>query len=203
MRYPNGKIYHTNKQSSTPKISKQKSTFSNRGMTLEEMINQANKWYLLNDKAVIHKKPTPIQVVSVDYPKRSRAVIKEAYYRAASTTDYNGIYKGRYIDFEAKQTNLKTSFPLQNIHQHQIDHMRQCAQHGGICFVLFLFKTRREAYVYPIEPLIEDWNAFLAKEYTGIPIERIQNKGIAVPFRFKPELDYLTAVEGLIDGTTK
>lgn len=198
MRYPNGKIYQAQTQHDLPKIRKGKTTFSNRGMKLEDMINHTNKWYLLHDKAVIHKKPTPIQVVTIDYPKRSRAVIKEAYYKVASTTDYNGVYKGKYIDFEAKQTNLKTTFPLHNIHQHQIDHMTQCLHHGGFCFVLFLFKARNEAYVYPIRALLEDWQAFLAKEMTAIPLERIQREGILVEMGYQPQLDYLKAVDQLL-----
>ena len=67
-------------------------------MSLEQQINESNKYYLLEDIAVVHKKPTPVQIVKVDYPKRSRAVIKEAYFRQASTTDYNGVYQGRYLD---------------------------------------------------------------------------------------------------------
>ena len=82
------------------------------GMDFEEAINQSNQYYLLNKQAVVHKKPTPVQIVKVDYPKRSAAVIKEAYFRQASTTDYNGVYQGRYIDFEAKETKNTTSFPL-------------------------------------------------------------------------------------------
>ena len=74
---------------------------SNLGMKLENLINNSNTYYLENDLAVIHKKPTPIQVVRVDYPARNKAVIREAYYKTPSTTDYNGVYKGKYIDFEA------------------------------------------------------------------------------------------------------
>ncbi|MDK6437264.1 Holliday junction resolvase RecU, partial [Lactobacillus crispatus] len=55
--------------------------FSDRGMTLEQQINESNEYYLNHNIAVIHKKPTPIQIVKVDYPRRSRAVIKEAYFR--------------------------------------------------------------------------------------------------------------------------
>ena len=55
--------------------------FANRGMTFEKMINESNQYYLSRGLAVIHKKPTPIQIVKVDYPRRSRAKIVEAYFR--------------------------------------------------------------------------------------------------------------------------
>ena len=79
---------------------------SNRGMVLENDLNATNEYYLLNNVAVIYKKPTPITINKVDYPSRKDAVIKEAHFKIPSTTDYNGIYKGKYIDFEAKETKL-------------------------------------------------------------------------------------------------
>ena len=66
--------------------------FANRGMTFEKMINESNQYYLSRGLAVIHKKPTPIQIVKVDYPRRSRAKIVEAYFRQASTTDLSLIH---------------------------------------------------------------------------------------------------------------
>ncbi len=76
------------------RLPKKKSVdFANRGMSFEKMINETNDYYLSHDLAVIHKKPTPIQIVKVDYPRRSRAKIVEAYFRQASTTDYSGVYK--------------------------------------------------------------------------------------------------------------
>ena len=74
------------------------------------MINATNDYYLSHGIAVIHKKPTPVQIVRVDYPQRSRAKIVEAYFRQASTTDYSGVYEGFYIDFEAKETRQKMRF---------------------------------------------------------------------------------------------
>ena len=104
--------------------------YGKRGMNLEDDINSSNKYYLDNDIAVIYKKPTPIKVVKVDYNKRINTKITEAYYEIPSTTDYNGIYKGKYIDFEAKETKSKTSFSLNNIHKHQIDHLIKVKNHG-------------------------------------------------------------------------
>ena len=74
-------------------------TYANRGMGLENDISLSNEFYLNNDIAVIYKKPTPITIAKVDYPSRLEAVIKEGYFKTPSTTDYNGIYKGKYIDF--------------------------------------------------------------------------------------------------------
>ena len=76
IQYPNGKIYTPNKNSL--KTIKKDYTFSNRGKTLEDELNDANEYYLVHEIAVIYKKPIPIQVVKVDYPSRSGAVIKEA-----------------------------------------------------------------------------------------------------------------------------
>lgn len=112
IKYPNGHLPLYNEvRKKQLKRASQKTTFSNRGMRFEEAINQSNDYYLNHGIAVIHKKPTPVQIVKVDYPKRSAAVIKEAYFKDASTTDYNGVYQGHYLDFEAKETKNKTSFP--------------------------------------------------------------------------------------------
>ena len=99
--------------------------YSNRGMGLESDLNNTNKYYLENNIAVIYKKPTPITINKVNYHSRKDALITEAHFKIPSTTDYNGIFKGKYIDFEAKETKNKTSFPLSNIHTHQIEHLKK------------------------------------------------------------------------------
>ena len=90
-------------------------TYANRGMTLEELINKTNDYYIETDQAIIYKKPTPIGIVKSDYKN-----ITKAYFKAPSTLDYNGVYKGYYIEFDAKETNSSTSFPISNIHEHQL-----------------------------------------------------------------------------------
>ena len=66
-------------------------SYGNRGMSLEEDLNISNSYYVDRGVAFIYKKPTPIQITKVDYPSRSSAVIKEAYFKEPSTTDYNGL----------------------------------------------------------------------------------------------------------------
>ena len=179
-------------------FSKAKTDHKNRGMTFENMINESNEYYLINNIAIIHKKPIPIQIVKVDYPSRSAAVIKEAYYKVPSTTDYNGIYKGQYIDFEAKETNNKTSFPLSNIHSHQIEHLNQVEKHGGISFVLIYFKILDEIYLLESNHL----SSFYKRSIEGrksITISEIREKGYLITEGYAPRINYLKAVEVLIN----
>ena len=128
MKYPSG----------IEKCKSKTINYGNRGMLFENEINETNSYYLNNNIAIIYKKPTPITVTKVDFHSRRDAIIKEAYFKTPSTTDYNGIYKGKYIDFEAKETKLEY-FPLRNIHEHQIDHLKRIVYHGGIGFLLVYF----------------------------------------------------------------
>ena len=168
--------------------------YSSRGMGLENILNQTNELYRLQKRAVIHKKPTPIQVVKVNYPVRSAAQITEAYFRQASTTDYNGVYKGRYIDLETKN---KTSFPLKNIHTHQLEHMKECCEQGGIAFVIFYFSSLKEYYLLEykwIEQFVHD----SSKKRQSIPLTYIKEHGQLISISLQMTLNYLDAVDSLL-----
>ena len=109
--------------------------YANRGMDLENIINDTNEYLLENDIALIYKKPTPIGVVKVSY-ENNKQIINKAYFATQSTLDYNGLYRGKYIEFDAKNTESKTSFPLSNVHEHQIKHIRNVIRHKGIVFLI-------------------------------------------------------------------
>ncbi|WP_175991242.1 Holliday junction resolvase RecU [Bacillus sp. Marseille-Q1617] len=194
--YPNGKRYTETKSSSKNTKVKQVS-YSNRGMTLEEDINETNQYYLVHKTAVIHKKPTPVQIVDVHYPTRSAAVIKEAYFKQPSTTDYNGVYKSRYIDFEAKETKNKTSFPLQNFHEHQINHMESVYLQDGITFVLLRFSLTEEVYLLPFQALKAFWDRMISGGRKSIRKEEIEEAGYKIPLGLHPRVDYLKIVHQL------
>jgi recombination protein U len=168
---------------------------ANLGMSLENDVNQSNKYYLDTKIAVIHKKPIPVQIVKVDFPARNRAKIIEAYYKIPSTTDYNGIYRGYYIDFDCKETNNKTSFPLKNLYDHQYQHLLDIKNLGGIGFLFFYLKTLGTYYLLSINDIETFRNN---NDIHSLPFSFIKEKGIIVKFGFNPRLDYLKAVDEFI-----
>ncbi len=163
--------------------------YSNRGMNLENLINESNEYYVEKDIALIYKKPTPIGISEAVYTNRGR-VIKNGYFKAPSTLDYNGIYKGKYIEFEAKETQNKTSFPLANFHEHQLKYIKKVLHHGGICFVIL--KMNGIIYLIRGSDLIDfiDHNS-----RKSIPYSFIEENGFVIKEQYIPALDYLKVVD--------
>lgn len=185
VNYPNGKKF------------KDQTSFnntSNRGMELERDINTTNQYYLDTKKANIHKKPTPVTIVHVDYPARTAAKITEAYFKVPSTTDYNGVYRGKAIDFEAKECNSKTSFPLQSIHPHQISHLSDVIYHGAIAFVIFRFTQYGETYYVEAKKVVDFYNAMTRK---SIPYAWFKENGIIIPYNYVKPVDFLKVIDEL------
>ncbi len=165
----------------------------NRGMVLEDDLNITNEYYRNNDIAIIYKKPTPITINHVNYPSRKDAVITEAHFKIPSTTDYNGVYKGKYIDFEAKETRSKTCFPLSNIHPHQINHLQQIIKHGGIGFIIVRFTTLNKTFLLMADDLLE---FIKLNKRKSIPYNYFAQYGKIIKESWSPRLDYLKVLEG-------
>ena len=183
--YPNKK-----KISTTHSVS---DNYTRRGMSLEKDLNDSNAYYADCDRALIHKKPTPIQVVKVDYPARNSAKITEAYYKTPSTTDYNGIYRGRAVDFEAKETKSKTSFPFKSIHKHQIEHLRKVLYHKGIGFFIIRFTSYGQTFLIDAGIIIRMWD----EGKTSITYQEVQQCGSLIKESLTPRLRYLDNVDAI------
>ncbi len=194
MRYPNGKTYQKKENLEQNKSSAHRTLLSaaNRGMSLEEDINLSNDFYRDSGIALINKRPTPINIVKVDYSRGAR--ITDAYFEKQSTTDYNGVYKGRYIDFEAKNTKSTTSFPLSNISDHQIVHLKNVLKHGGIAFFIISFQMKDEIYLLDASFVIDFYEHGKRK---SIPYEVFTKEGILIKQDYSPRLHYLDAVDAL------
>ena len=191
--YPNGK-----------KPQQKSINRANLGMTLESDIEVTNQYYLEKNIAVIYKKPTPVQVVSVSYPARNKAKITEAYYKTPSTTDFNGIYRGFYIDFDAKETKSKTSIPLKNIHEHQIEHLKRITDAGGIGFLIVYFQAYGEYYYLPFDVLYDHYQDSLKDGRKSIAYDTFKQEAFLIKFGFNPRLNYLKVIdEYVIPGLLK
>lgn len=184
MKYPNNINKNINN-------SKEVISFGNRGMDLENDLNLTNNYYKDIDKAFIYKKPVPIKVTDVDYKSKGKT-IRKAYFESPSTTDYNGLYKGRYVDFEAKETNNKTSFPLMNIHKHQIDHIRHIDKHKGICFLIVRFNRLDKTYLLFSKDFLYYIDNYDKK---SISISYFEEYGHLINFKYQPRIDYLEIVD--------
>ena len=193
IRYPNGQEYKKSTERKRKKTSSEISISSaNRGMSFEADINASNEYYRDHDVCIITKRPTPINVVKVDYTKGAK--ITHAYFEQQSTTDYNGVYKSRYIDFEAKTTKNKTAFPLNNISKHQIEHLKKVIYHGGIAFFIIQFESLDIVYIIDASYVIH----FYEKgERKSIPLSCFQESGVIVERSYNPRLKYIDAVNKL------
>lgn len=124
-----------------------------RGSTLEDMINHSNEVYREKKLALIQKIPTPITPISID--KQSRHITL-AYFDQKSTVDYIGTVQGIPICFDAKECAVKT-FPLQNIHEHQVQFMKEFEEQGGISFIILSYTSMDEVYYIPFRDIEQFW----------------------------------------------
>ena len=124
-----------------------------RGSTLEEIINLTNEKYRANRLAVIQKVPTPITPINIDKNTRH---ITLAYFDQKSTVDYIGAVQGIPVCFDAKEC-AENTFPLQNVHEHQITFMKEFEEQKGIAFLLIYFKKQDVFYYLPFEELWKYW----------------------------------------------
>ena len=168
------------------------STYSNRGMSLESDINVSNEYYKDKEIALIYKKPTPIKPIKVIY---NTGKITEAYFETQSTLDYNGVYKGKYIEFDAKETISKTSFPLSNIHPHQLEHIKNVIKHQGIAFLIVRFTTLNEDYLIMGNTLLDYINN---NERKSIPLSYISDNGYLINENYNPRLEYIKIIDKLL-----
>ena len=190
MRYPNGKVAPASKVQE-PTV---KHNTSRRGMTLENDINDTNAYYLAHDIANIHKKPTPITIVDVSYPSRNKAKIVEAYFKVPSTTDYNGVYRGKYIDFEAKECRSKTAFPFSSIHPHQIKHLASVLSHGAIAFIIIRMVAYDIDYLIKAEDFILFYNETTRR---SLPYDWIVTYGHAIERHYLIPVDYIKTIDAV------
>ncbi len=156
-----------------------------RGSTFEEYINRTNEKYLEHGLALIQKIPTPITPVAIDKTTRH---ITLAYFGQKSTVDYIGAVQGIPICFDAKECHTDT-FPLQNIHAHQVAFMQNFEKQGGIAFFLISYSARDIFYYLRLSKLLEFWKRIKEGGRKSFRYEELEpqfffqsENGILVPY---------------------
>lgn len=163
----------------------------NRGMAFEMLINLANQMYQRGGVALINKRPTPVKVIK----SRGSQVIN-GFYEAKSTVDYDGVYKGRAVAFEAKSTEKDTRFDLKNIAQHQLDYLEKAEKMGAICFFLIEFSKDRSVFAVPLS-VIQSYvrMSHQPKGKKSIPRADFDIYGYLVEQTERAPIDYLQYVD--------
>lgn len=156
-----------------------------RGSTLEEFINHANEIYADHGLALIQKIPTPITPIEIDKNTRH---ITLAYFDKKSTVDYIGAVQGIPVCFDAKECDSDT-FPLQNIHEHQLDFMKAFEAQQGVAFFLLYFSHRDKFYYLRYSLIREFWNRAQSGGRKSFKIDELeedyffnQKQGVLVPY---------------------
>ena len=124
-----------------------------RGSTLEELVNRTNEMYREKGLALIQKIPTPITPVRMDKEHRH---ITLAYFEQRSTVDYIGAVQGIPVCFDAKECCADT-FPLANVHPHQVQFMKDFEKQGGVAFFLIFYSNSNQFYYLPLRNLLTFW----------------------------------------------
>lgn len=163
-----------------------------RGSTLEEFINRTIELYLEHGLALIQKIPTPITPINIDKDHRH---ITLAYFEQKSTVDYIGAVQGIPVCFDAKECATNT-FPLQNVHEHQIRFMENFEKQNGVSFLLIYFTKREEFYYLTFEQLKKFWDRSQAGGRKSFRLEELdpafffeRNGNVLVPFLEPMQID--------------
>ena len=156
-----------------------------RGSSLEEFVNRTNETYAKHHLALIQKVPTPITPIRIDKETRH---ITLAYFDKKSTVDYIGAVQGIPVCFDAKECNTDT-FPLQNIHEHQMKFMEEFERQKGIAFFLIYFTHREQYYYLTYREAAKFWERAAAGGRKSFRIEELEegyffrgSKGFFIPY---------------------
>lgn len=164
-----------------------------RGSALEELVNRTNEVYAAHALALIQKVPTPITPINIDKQTRH---ITLAYFEQKSTVDYIGVVQGIPVCFDAKECHSDT-FPLQNIHAHQVAFMQQFEKQQGVAFFLIHYTKRDIFYYLPLRTLLIFWERMQNGGRKSFRIEELEDSyfftsgknGVFVPYLDALQLD--------------
>lgn len=162
--------------------------FANKGMCFETLINQSIYRFNYSHNAFFIKRDLKVKINKIEDNKVSGQLTSK------SQADYYGFYQGYYFDFEAKQT-VNDYFDLNQIKDHQFNHLKLIANNKGIAFVLVGFVSYQNYFAIKINDLIKYYQQYKKKK---ISLEWFQNNAITLHLILPGILDFADLVNQLI-----
>ena len=161
--------------------------YANRGKKLESIIDATNKQYMIDGVADVRKIPTPVKIISNKAGRVSGHVEKGTW------VDYSGVYNGKAIIFDAKQTSGK-SLPLANIHRQQYELLKSWNQKGAVAFLLVHFTEIDTYYYLGFETLRWAYERSESNGRKSISLKEFEEKSIKIDRSDYYNLNYLKYV---------
>jgi recombination protein U len=166
-----------------------------RGMAFENLLEYTNTIYANKGKAVISKRATPMKIISkTRMPGQHICVFDKK-----STVDYDGVYQGHSIQFEAKSTQEKR-FPLDMITKDQVAFLNKAEEQGAICFVLVELRALNTVFLVPNKMLQKYVKDAQSGGRKSIPLDEMEVYAWLVESKNGYPLDYLSVVDKLIES---
>lgn len=163
------------------------SNYKNRGMLLETLINNTINYYKQNKIAFFQKNNLNIKFKKTDNKTENNLIRSyESFIKSKSTVDYCGIYKGRYITFEAKSTEEK-NFPFSNIKSHQHEHLKMIHSFGGLAFYIIFFKLYQKVYIINV-------NDINYENKKSMSFDEVSQNGKEIEIIFPGIIDFLSLI---------
>lgn len=163
VKYPGGMRKPVYKQ---PELVKNRKK-ANLGKELEGYIETTNAGYNLRNKAIVFRQNPEVTVI------RKGKEIVSAFHKEKAGLDFIGLSSGRSFTFDTKETQSATSFPLENIEDHQFKTMQQYTEQGGLAFLLIRFVKHQKIYFVPLDKLLPWWSGYKGDGRKSIPFDWI------------------------------
>lgn len=150
------------------------SPYANRGSTLEALIERTIQSYRANGIMCIQKIHGPW------VPVRQNGRVVNAWPKK-STVDFMGAYKGVPVAFDAKENNIRTRFPWNNVKPEQVEFMEAMREHGSIVGLLVAWWSVDTMFFAPLPTWIDHY--YRAERDEGrksVPLDMAQDEWMTV-----------------------
>ena len=169
-----------------------KSRQGKRGNGLERIIDMTNNQYRNSGIADVRKVPTPVQITE----NKGKEIVGRL--EKATWVDYSGVYQGKAIIFDAKETS-QGRFPISKLADHQYSLLESWHKNGAIAFLIVHFTVEDKYYYLPFEVLERAWERAKtsekrAKGTKSITLAEFKEHAIEIKSEKGFVLHYLKAV---------